>query len=326
MAFPAFTGGVANIKPAAFLGVYVRESGGKWQTLGSIEGGVLNIKDFSAPDSLKRNKAINCYDFTAKCRMKQAALIELELLDSLCNGANDFLFKLTDAVTPAGAASAGWIQVTAAQVGVKAKLVMDGDPSTDRHIELDWQGSIYKSDANEVLLYTPTLAAADFASTATTGTFCGTSGVGGIGTYTATTDGGSPTNSHLKPNGLASVTLDLAGGSSPVTIAPITNVKMSFEMVAQQDGIRRWLPCSLDINAEYDVMASLNADLLLLGNMSVVDVKAILTSLDGLIVTLDNQVGIETNFEVSGDMDKNRIIRITHKGAVLQSSFDGIVS
>jgi len=29
---------------------------------------------------------------------------------------------------------------------------------------------------------------------------------------------------------------------------------------------------------------------------------------------------------VSGDMDKNRVIRFTHKGKVLQSSFDGIVT
>jgi len=49
--------------------------------------------------------------------------------------------------------------------------------------------------------------------------------------------------------------------------------------------------------------------------------------LDGVVFTLDNsEVGIETNFEVSGDMDKPRIIRFSHKGKVLQSSFDGIIS
>jgi hypothetical protein len=60
--------------------------------------------------------------------------------------------------------------------------------------------------------------------------------------------------------------------------------------------------------------------------MSVVDVKTIITMLSGLVITLDNQVGIETNFEVSGDMDKNRVVHIIHKGKILQSSFDGIVS
>jgi len=97
-------------------------------------------------------------------------------------------------------------------------------------------------------------------------------------------------------------------------------------MIAQQDGIRRYLPCALAINAEYDIMATLNADLLLLGNMSAVDVKLIITMLSGLIFTLDNVVGIEFDFDVSGDMDKNRAVKVIHTGNTLQSSFDGIVS
>ena len=97
-------------------------------------------------------------------------------------------------------------------------------------------------------------------------------------------------------------------------------------MLANQDGLRRFLPNTLDVSIEYDWMATLNSDLLLLGNATTGDIKIIVTMLDGVIFTLDNQVGIESNFEVSGDMDKNRVIRFTHKGKVLQSSFDGIVT
>lgn len=320
MAWKGFTGGAANIQPAAFIAVYIRPSGAKWQTLGAINSGVLNVRSFASGDSLTRNKGINSLGFTAKCNMMQAALIELELLDSICAGTNDFLFKLSDAVAITGVASAGWVLVSAAQVGVKAKIVGDGTPEDNRHIELEWQGSIYNSDANVVALLKPTLAAGDFEATGTGGTFHA------IGVYTAATDGGNPDISHIKPCGVASVTLDAPATSSPDTITPIQNVKLGLEMLANQDGLLRFLPNSLDINIEYDWMATGNGDLLLLDNASQSDVKVVVTMIDGVVFTFDNQTGIETNFEASGDMDKNRVVRFTHKGKVLQASLDGIVS
>jgi hypothetical protein len=329
MAWKGFTGGVANIFPAAFQSVYIRVGTGtpeKWQTLGSISGGVLDVKDFAAPDSLTRNKGINSYDFTAKFNMMQAASIELHLVDDICNGTNDFLFKLSDAVAPAGAASAGWVMVTYGQVGAKAKLIADGAPEKNREIQIDIQGSIFKSDANEIALYKPTLAAADFASTATTATYCGSSGVGGIGVYSATTNGGLPNNAHLCPCGISAMTLDGAGLSAPDTITPINNIKFNLEMLPNQDGLRRFLPGCLDINIEVDWMATANADLLLLGNASAADVKAIFTFLDGEAFTFDNQTGLETDFGVSGDMDKNRFVKFTLKGKTLQSTIGTIAA
>jgi hypothetical protein len=325
MAFPNLAGTVANIKPAAFLAVYVKDTtSSKWQTLGSISNGVLNIKDFSSPDSVGRNKFIGSLDITAKCQMKQCSLVELELLDSLCNGTNDFLFKLSDAVaiTTGSVASAGWVHVTAAQVGVKAKVNADGTPENNRVTELEFQGTILSSTANQIALFTPTLIDTDFASTADSATAV----FYAIGTYTAAKDGGSPTNSQIRPCGVASVSLDTYTATGAELLAPIQNVKMSFEMLATQDGLRRHLPNALDVSIEYDWMATLNADLLLLDNISVLDIVLIITMLDGVIFTLTNQVGLETNFEVSGDMDKNRVLRFTHKGKILQSSFDSIVS
>ena len=171
MAFTNFTGGVANITPAAFQAVYIKTGSEKWQTLGAISNGVLNINTFSAPDSLTRNKAINSIGFSAKCRMMQSSSIALLLLDNICDGSNSFLFKMTDAATvTTSAAYAGWIYVTNSQVGCKGKVVADGTPEDNRYIELEWQGSIYNSDANETAMLKPTLQTADFEATGSGGT------------------------------------------------------------------------------------------------------------------------------------------------------------
>jgi hypothetical protein len=325
MAFPTvITASPANIKPAAFLGVYVRDHvSNKFQTIGSIADGVMNVAGFTSPDSLGRNRTNGAFNFTAKCKMKQTSLTELELLDKLCDGTNDFAFKLSDAValeSGGTAALVGWVGVQAAQVGIKAKLVCDGTPENDRYIELEWQGSLLTSELDAALKYTT--GDTEFASSADSATAV----FYAIGTYGADQDGGSPKNANLKPCGVSTITLaDVAGGSA-IGMSPIQNVKMSYDMLATQDGIRRFLPNALDINIEYDWMATDNADLLLLDSMAPLNINAVITMLDGVVFTLANQVGIETNFEVSGDMDKARVVRFTHKGKVLQSSFDGIVS
>jgi hypothetical protein len=321
MAFTNFTGTVANITPAAFMAVYIKTGSEKWQTLGAISSGVLNINQFSAADSLTRNKAINSIGFSAKCNMMQCSVVEMELLDNICAGSNSFLFKLTDAATVStSAAYAGWVYVTNSQVGVKAKVVADGTPEDNRHIELEWQGTIYNSDANEVAMLTPTLETGDFEATGSGGTYHA------IGTYTAATDGGNPIISQIRSCGVSTVTFDTSPASGAETIAPIQNVKMTLEMLANTDGLRRFLPNTLDVSLEFDWMATLNSDLLLLGNAVAQDVKIIVTMLDAVVFTFDNQVGLESNFEVSGDMDKNRVVRWTSKGKVLQSSIAGIVS
>jgi hypothetical protein len=328
MPFPAFTGGVANINPAVFLSVYIKTGSEKWQTLGAIAQGVLNVEDFNSPDSLTRNLAIGSLDFTAKCRMMQSSNTELDLIDSICNGSNSFLFKLADAVaiTTGSVASAGWVYVTNAQVGCTSNLMADGTPEDNRYIELSFQGTILRSTAAIIQLYTPSLIDTDFASTAVSGTYMGTLGVGGIGLYTATKDGGNPQMAQIRSCGVSTMTLDLAGGASPVTIAPVTNIKMSFNMLPFVDSIRRFLPKTMDISIDADCMATLNADLLSQDNMTPIAIKLIIAMIDGVTFTLDNQVGIHTNFETNGDMDKPRVLRFTHKGKILNSSFAAVVT
>ena len=111
-----------------------------------------------------------------------------------------------------------------------------------------------------------------------------------------------------------------------MTMSPIQNVKMTFEQLATEDSLRRFLPNSMDINIEIDWMATDSADILLLDDMLPLEIKAIVTMIDAVAFTLNNQVGIGLNYEVLGDMDKNRVIRFTHKGKILNSSFDGVVA
>ena len=319
-----FTGTVANIYPAAFMQVYVRDTtSNKWQTLGAISNGVLNIADFSSADSLTRNNAINALNFTAKCNMMQSSNTVIKLMPALCNGTNDFLFKLSDAATPAGGATVGWVCVTAAQVGVKAKLVASGTPDTNRHIELEWQGTIFKSSANQIALMEPTLTlASQFASTSDSGTAV----FYAIGTYTAATDGGSPTISQIRSCGVSTLTLDTSGTSSPTTMAPIQNVKFEVDMLATADGIRRFLPIALNADIEFHWMPTLNADLITLHTQTQKTSKSIITFLDGTILTFDGQTGIEANFQVSGDMSTNRVVIFMLKGRTLQATLGTITT
>lgn len=325
MAFPAVTtASPGNIKTAEIMAVYVYEStSSKYQTLGAISQGQLNITDFSSDDSQGRNRTSNVWNFTAKCRMLQTSLVELELLDSLTAGTNDFLFKLSDAETvTVSAAYGGWVKVTAAQVGVKAKLICDGTPQDERYIELEWQGSIYISSANQIALLTPTLAATSFCSSAESGSAI----FYGIGIYTAATDGGSPNYASKRSCGVSTLTYDNAGGSSPVTMSPITNIKLSFEQIATEDSLRRFLPNVMQITADIDWLATDKADTLLLDNMLPIAIKATITMIDGVVFTLDDVVGMGLNYETLGDMDKPRVVRFHHTGKILNSQFDGIVA
>jgi hypothetical protein len=321
MPFPVVTtASPANMRLATFIGLYIAGVGEKWQTLGDLAEGIMNIESFDKPNSMGKNRSQGVWNFTASCKMKQTSLTELELLDTIQNGLNSFLFKLSDAVTPAGAASEGWVHVTAAQVGVKGRLVADGTPEDDRHILLEFQGSIYASTANTLALLKPTLAAANFEATGDAGTFHA------IGVYTAATDGGSPDLTHIRSCGVASLTLDIEGGASPQTMSPISDVKCTVEGLADEDSIRRFLPASLSVNIELDWKATDNADLLLLDEMLALSPKAIITFIDGLVLTLDGKTGLKVNFESASDGEKNRVVRFTMLGKMLNSAFDSVVS
>jgi hypothetical protein len=321
--FPAVVGGVGSINPAAIRAVYIREQGGKWQTLGSIKDGEINVDDFVNPDSLDQNKANGAFQFSAKASMKQASLTEIALLATIVNGNNDFLFKLADAgAIPTGSpgVTAGWVIVTADQVGVEGDLVCDGTPKDDQKIDLRWQGTALLTSKPAMLK--ASIEDTYFASSADSATAV----FYAIGTYSATLNGGLPTNSHILPCGVASITLqDVAGGTAK-TIKPITGVKMTFKMLSTQDDLMRFLPNSVDIAISYSWMASDAADLIVLNQMSILDVNVVITMLNTRVFTLNNLVGIQTKFIASGGMSKTRFVDFTHVGKILQASLSGVVS
>jgi hypothetical protein len=322
MAFPAIAGTIANVNSSAVLAIYVMDTtSNKWQTLGELANSKIHIEEFTVSTGLRRNRTNKAYSFTASTQMLQCALQECELLDSLRAGTNLFLFKLADAVAAAGAASAGWVKVSAAQVNVKPRIVVQGGVEGTRKIELEWSGSFAKTDAAEIELLTPTLAAADFAGSGDSGTAV----FYGIGTYTAATDGGSPTPGHICSAAASSVKLDIAGGSG-VTIAPVSGLDLTISPLATEDDLKRPITVGYDIALAFNQMSTLNADLLLLGNATSDTAKAIVTMIDGMVFTIDNQTGIQAALDIQGDFEKDRTIPWKLNGAILTSALDGIVS
>lgn len=304
-------------RPAAFQAVYVRQASGKWQTLGSIVGGTISFPNYEEMDSVGRNKS-HGISVVAKCNMKQASLVEIELLPTLCNGANDFLFKMADAATVStSAAYEGWILLTAEQIGVKAKVVLDGTPENNRKIELDWMGSVKFSEWGDAIK--PTLIDTDFEVTGGSGTFKE------IGTYTAAKDGGQPTNDHMVPSGVASVTICTTGGS-PLTLGKVNNVKGSLEFIAEPDGLKRHDCFAVKIDLAYDWMQTDATNLLQIDEFAQLNPDVVATFYSGLILTLTNTAGISTNYNSSADYSKQKVVGFKHTGSIPMTAFTGIVS
>lgn len=324
MAFPSLAGTIANVNSSAILGIYVNDTtSSKYQTLGDISEPKLHIEEFTSPNQLGHNRTNKAYNITASVRMNQCSVTEIELLDSLCNGTNSWLFKLADATTvTTSAAYAGWVKFTAAQVNVRVvRIGASGTSEDTRRIELEWHGTVAKSDANEIAMLTPTLETANFASTADSATAV----FYAIGTYTAATDGGASKPANILSCGTSSVKLDITGGSG-VTIAPVNNIDLAIESLSTEDDILRPITQGWNIAFAFDQMSTLNADLLLLGNATVDTAKAIVTMLDGMVFTFDNQTGIQAGFDVQGDFEKSRSIRWTLNGKILKTSLDGVVA
>lgn len=322
MAFPTIaTPDNSFIRASGFKSVYARPSGGLYQTLGAIKDGELEFKN--ADDMTDEGKNVShAVLFTAKCKMLQASLTEIELLDVITDGTNAFLFKLSDAAaipTVGAAATEGWVVLSAAQVGSpKAKIVADGTPANNRYIELEWKGSLLLSELDAAVK--ASIDDDDFEATGGSGTLKTT------GTYTAAKNGGLPTLANIKPCGITSVTLTNTGGT-PQTLGPVKNVKIAFDYLAEEDSNGRYLTHAVDINIEYDWMQSDAVNLLLLNSMVNDEIDAVITMRDGLIITLSNVVGITTNFKVpTGGFQNQRGVTFTHRGKVLKSAIDGIFS
>lgn len=320
MAFPTIdTPSPSKHRTGTFQYVYIKPSGEKWQTLGAISQASFELMNHTVRDSLGKNKAY-AFGFTAKCQMDQCSLTEIELQDSLNNGTNDFLFKMFDAAaipTAGAAATEGWMKVTSSQVGCKSRIIASGDTDVNRKIELEWQGSVVFSAGDGIVK--ASIDDDEFESSADANTFHA------VGTYTAAKDGGLPTPANIRPASVTSITLADTGGAAQ-TVGATRAIECVFEYKSQEDSRRRFLPYCVDIAIAYEWMETDAPNLLNLDTMTDAEIDAVITFVDGLIMTLTNRVGIATNFNSTGDAENIRTIKIEHTGVVQMSVVDGIFS
>lgn len=309
-------------KAGTYHAVYARPSGGLFQTLGMIVNGMIDLPDYEENDSMNRNRA-HASQVLANFDMQQASLIELELLDTLCAGGIDFLFRTSQAVsiptTPT--AAAGWILLTAAEIGaIKPKLDFKGGMSTKRRINIDLSGSLTFTE--HAAAVKPTIDESMFESSAETGTFHT------LGTYTVLHDGGAPIASHGVANGIASITLADVAGGDPVSLGTVNNFNAVFEYLSdtEADELKRHECTTIKVNVTYDMRSTDAATLLLLKEMSNKSINAVITFRSGLIATLTNEVGISTNYSIPTTIDKNSVVKFKHSGSILSTSLDAVLS
>lgn len=320
MAFPTIATPLNAYRvPAAIQSIYVRPSGELYQTLGAIQGGEIVFDDYEQEDSLGKNKVLQSMSVTAKATMLQCSVTEIELLDTLIAGTSSFLFKMADAAAiPTGGAAAteGWVLLSSSQVGLKrVKIDLSGDVESPAKIELEFSGSLQYSAVDAAVK--ASIDDDEFEATGGTGTFKA------IGTYTAAKNGGLPTPTNIKSCGISSLTLaDTLGAAQ--TLGPIDEPTIEFEYMAEEDSLKIGRIRIVAVNINYKWKQTDAVNLLNLNAFSDSEIDAVVTMVNGLVLTLTNQVGIGARFESVGDFDGTRSIIFRHKGKVLPSAIDGI--
>jgi enamine deaminase RidA (YjgF/YER057c/UK114 family) len=320
MPFPTIaTPSNANRIAAAIQSVYVRPNGEKYQTLGAIRDAELAIEDYVQADGRRKNKAF-AKTVTAKATMMQCTATEIELLDSLVNGTNDFLFKMADAAaipvtTPA--VTGGWFLFTSGQIGVKPKIVLSGNVEKNAEIQLEFSGSLQFSEVDAAVK--ASIVDTDFESSTETGAFHT------IGTYGTAKDGGRPKQANIKSCGISSLTLADTGGAAQ-TLGPVDDPTIEFDYIAETDSLNVFRPRFVNVNAQYSWKQTDSVNLLNLDTFTDEEIDAVITMKSGLVMTLTNQVGIGARLESVGDYERTRAIVFKHQGSVLVTDIDAIFS
>lgn len=332
MAYPNITNVGTGQKPVGIKKVYIKNGAELWQTMGQIRNGSLTIVPNKTENTYKKNIHINSYLFEAKFEMLQTSVTAVELLPAILGGVagvkNDFLFQLTDSAsipptTPS--ATIGWVTVSASQVGVTAKYIVDGNTSTNQRIEITVKGTLFASAMDACVK--ASIADVQFTLAAT-----GAQTFSGLGNYTLSALVGNAgkdvgVNADIKPNGFSSVALDdaLSSGTDE-TLTFVRNGKITFDFVSEDDTLMRPNVYAVDVMVEYESTLTDDATLLLLDGLNVLNTQAIITLIDGKVFTFDQELGVEISFENIGDFDKLRALRFKHNGRILLSQFNGIVA
>lgn len=329
MAYSAVNTAIQYQRPQAIKKVFIKTGSEKWQTMGQIRNGELKMTPYSTKNTYQQNLHIGSFTFEAKFELLQTAVGEVELIDSIIDGSNSFLFQLTDAGAITTGATEGWVTVSNTQVGVKARLVSEGSPDTNQFIEIMIKGSLKNSELDAALK--ASIATADFhISTTASGTYSNNGGSAGgtiFGYYIDTTANNSTgIMANIKPNGFSSVVLDDQLSTGTVTLGRTGKSKLIFDWVAEEDDLGRYNVYGVDIDLEYEYLVTDAVTLLLQGDMNLTNTNAVITLLDSKAFTLNSKLGVEIGFENIGDFGGLRKLRFTHKGRIVKADFDGVVA
>jgi hypothetical protein len=338
MGYPAISTAISAQRAAGILKAYIKTGSEKWQSLGHIRNGEMKLTPNSGNDAARKNLAADSYIFEAKFEIMQTAILEIEKMDSICDGSNSFLFKLTDAGTISSGATEGWFTVSNSQVGAKARYVCDGNPSSQQFIEVMLKGTILKTAVDAAAK--ASIAVADFhISTTASETYSTNNGSAGgtiFGYYVSTTpDDNYGLNANIRSCGFSSVALQDAAdtGSGYTTLGRVRNGRITIDMITEEDNLNRYNPYGVDIDIEYELLVSDATTLLLLDSMNATNTDVKVTLLDGKIWTIQHNagalaqsLGATMTLEAVGDFDKFRIIRCSHKGRITSGTLDGLIA
>jgi hypothetical protein len=319
MAFPTIAAFAnANVRAAGFSSVYAKPTGELYQTLGAISNAELSFKALEKKDSAGKNK-VYAWEFTAKATMLQASLIEQELIDTIQLGTNAFLFRLMDsaAIPTVAAVTEGWVLLSAAQVGCKAKLIIPSTPDDNVRIELEWNGTLAASAIAAAIK--ASIDDNEFEATGGSGT------LKTIGTYTAALNGGLPRNAGIVPCGITSITIAETGGAVQ-TIGKVRDFSAIFEWQADMDNLKRFIAYFVSADISFNWMETDATNLVNLGLMPDTEVDLVITLQNGIVYTLTNLVGVGISFDAMGDADKSRAIKFTHTGKFTLAQFETAVA
>lgn len=315
----SYTPSASNQRPAGFKRVFIKTGAEKWQSLGFIKDGELSFASKSETDSLMRNLAY-CAEFKATFKMLQTGkTVELPLIDDICNGTNSFLFEMVDADTT----NDQYIYVTNVQVGASAKLVIDGDPNSIRYIEITVSGSVLLADFADVT--SPTVETTDFQVANTSG---GTYAlIGSTGTTGAWTTVNLGNKDRMLPSGISQIEVQDANATTYVALGKIKGAKLECDFIGETDSMMRPQTYAVDISLEYEHLETLKTGGLdTIGGWAQKDIDVKATCFDGTVFTMASKLGFDTNYSVSGNMDKFSVIKQSHKGRIVKTAFSAMIS
>lgn len=322
---------LSDQRPTGIKTAYIKTASEKWQNLGGIRNGELKIIPEVSNNTVQNNLSVGSYLVEAKFELLQTSSDELKKIDSIIDGTNSFLFRLTDAaaIPVSSAATEGWVTVSNTQIGVKARYIATGDPSVGQYVEILIQGSILSSEMDAVVK--AAIVDTDFhlSSTASESFSDNNSSIGGtlFAYYPSTTAGSSiGVLGNNKPSGFATIEYKASSDSTYTSFPRVSNTKLTFDWIAQEDSCRRLIVISIDVNIEYEILASDAETLKYIDTLNETEADIRITLFDGKVFTFESKLGIETHFDNTGDFDKIRKLPFKHKGNILTTAFDGIVA